>query len=78
MIKVNLLLTEYMIENDSVAGEGKLKAIHFIKELLSQIDHKAEVVPENNKEMFTRLLISLKGGPLNKDEAGLVDEIINH
>ena len=78
MIKVNLLLTEYMIREGNVPDKGKLKAIHSINELLSQIDHKAEVVPENNKERFSRLLTSLKGEPLNKDEAALVDEIINY
>jgi len=78
MIKVNLLLTEYMIREGNVPDKGKLKAIRSIKELLSQIDHKAEVVPENNRERFIRLLISLKGGPLNKDESVLVEEIVNY
>ena len=78
MIKVNLLLAEYMMRNDKESEKGKLKAIRSIIELLSQIDYKAEVVPENSKERFTRLLISLKGNPLNKDESDLVDEIINY
>ena len=78
MIKVNLLLTEYMMKKDSASEKGRLKAIHSIKRLLSQIDHKVEVVPENNKERLTRLLISLKGESLNQDEAGLIDEIINY
>jgi len=75
MTNVNLILTKYLT-GEKVVDNKKLKAAIIIKELLEKIDFKAEVVPENNLEMFTRLLISLKGEPLNKDEAELVKEIV--
>ena len=75
MTKVNLILTKYLT-GEKVADNNKFKAVITIKELLEQIDLKAETVPENNFEMFTRLLISLKGEPLNKDEIELVNEIV--
>jgi hypothetical protein len=76
MTKVNLLLTDYLTGKRSSTNE-KLKAANSIKKLLEQIDYKAEVVPENNPEMFIRLLTSLKKEPLNKDENELVAEIVN-
>ena len=77
MVKVNLVLTDYLTGKISNCEEGKLKAANSIKELLDQIDFKAEIVPENNIEMFTRLLTSLKGEPLNKEEKELIGEIVN-
>jgi hypothetical protein len=77
MLKVNLLLTNYLTGKKN-STEEKLKAANTIKELLEQIDFKAEVVPENNPEMFVRLLTSLKGVPLNEYENELVDEIVNY
>ena len=75
MTKVNLILTKYLT-GEKVADDNKFKAAVTIKELLEKIDFKAEIVPENNFEMFTRLLISLKGATLNKDEVELVNEIV--
>lgn len=73
---MNLLLTDYLTGKRSSTNE-KLKAANSIKKLLEKIDYKAEVVPENNPEMFIRLLTSLKKEPLNKDENELVAEIVN-
>ena len=78
MIKANLLLSEYMSRKDSAANHNKQEAAYVIHELLSEIDFTAEVVPDCNKERFTRLLTSLKGKPLNKAETELVDEIVNY
>ena len=75
MTKVNLILTKYLT-GEKGADNNKFKAAITIKELLEKIDFNAEIVPENNLEMFTRLLISLKGEPLNKDEAELAKEIV--
>ena len=78
MIKVNLILSKYLTEKENSVEEGKCKAANSIRELLSQIDYKAEVVPENSLDMFTRLLLSLKGEPLDKNENELIEEIINY
>lgn len=77
MVKVNLVLTDYLTGKKGNCEEGKLKAANSIKELLDQIDYKAEVVPESNIEMFTRLLTSLKGESLSKEEIELIGEIVN-
>lgn len=76
MVKVNLILTDYLTGKKSCTNE-KLKAANNIKALLEQIDFKTEVVPENNQEMFRRLLVSLKGDPLSDDESELINEIVN-
>jgi hypothetical protein len=76
MIKVNLLLTDYLTGKRKSTKE-KLKAANSIKELLEQIDFRSEVVPENNLEMFLRLVASLKGKPLEAGEILLIEEIVN-
>jgi hypothetical protein len=76
MVKVNLILTDYLTGKKSCTDE-KLKAAKTFKTLLEQIDFKTEVVPENNQEMFRRLLVSLKGAPLNEEENELIIEIVN-
>ncbi len=78
MIKVNLLLADYMEDNSHISDKGRQNAIKSIKGLLSQIDFKAEAIPENNLDMLTRLLGSLKGEPLDKDESKLIEELVNY
>ncbi len=78
MIKTNLVFAKYMGNEKGNDNNGKIKAIKSISEMLSQIDHRAEVVPENNKDMFVRLLTSLKEEILNIDEMELVEEIVNY
>ena len=73
---MNLILTDYLTGKKSCTDE-KLKAAQTFKTLLEQIDFKTEVVPENNQEMFRRLLVSLKGTPLNEEENELLKEIVN-
>lgn len=77
MIKVNAVLDKYLAQN-SPGAETKGKAAEQIKILLEQLDLDAEVVPENSLDMFTRLLTSLKGKPLNNNEKEVVVEIINY
>ena len=78
MIKINLFLADYLANNNHIPDKERQKAIKSIKGLLSQIDFKAEQIPDNNKEMFMRLLTSLKGEALNKYENELVEEIGNY
>ena len=78
MIKVKLLLADYMTSNRDTVDLGRQKAVKSIKALLSQIDFKAEAIPENNLDMLTRLLSSLKGEQLNKHECDLVEEMVNY
>ena len=77
MLKVNLILTDYLTGKKGGVDSEKLKAANSIRDLLTQIDFTAETIPENNMDMFVRLLTSLKGKPLNKSENELVIEIMN-
>ena len=55
--------------------EKNLKAVKELKLLLDQIDYEAEVVPFEDKERLSRLLVSLKGATLNENENQLVERI---
>ncbi len=77
MFKVNKVINGYLASNNGERDEGKIKAAAAIKELLTDLDLSAEVVPENNFNMFSRLIASLKGDNLNQDEIWVINEIIN-
>ena len=74
---IQKLLTD--IENevaDRIDTEEKnLEAVKEMKLLLDQIDYEAEVVPFEDKERLSRLLVSLKGAALNDNENLLVEKI---
>ena len=75
MIKTNIVLGKYTRQKNS-DEDANFKAIRNIKELLEQIDLNAEVVPENNMDMFTRLIASLKNEELTKDEKRIIKDIV--
>ncbi len=77
MIKVNKVINRYINETDNNEDEGKTEAAASIKKLLSTLDLNAEVVPENNLDMFSRLIASLKGDSLNNNEIAVINEIIS-
>jgi hypothetical protein len=52
MIKTNIVLGKYTRQKNS-DEDANFKAVRNIKELLEQIDLNAEVVPENNIDMFS-------------------------
>ena len=78
MVKVNTVISGYLNNSDNNKDEGEIRAAATIKELLATLDFNAEVVPENNLDMFSRLIASLKGGNLNIDEITVINEIINY
>jgi len=78
MTKVNIVLNKYLKQNGHAEGESETVAASNIKDLLNKIDFTAEVVPESNFDMMSRLLTSLKGKPLNSEEIKIVGEIINY
>jgi hypothetical protein len=57
--------------------QKKLVAVKNLKEILSQIDHDAEVVPYKNREKFSELLVLLKGQALNDEENRMLERIVN-
>ena len=77
MIKVNKVINRYLNETDNNEDEGKTEAAASIKKLLATLDLNAEVVPENNLDMFSRLIASLKGDSLNNNEIAVINEIIS-
>ncbi len=77
MIKTNFIRANYLAKESSPDREQKMKTVDSFIELLSKIDHKAEMVPEDNAEKFSRLLTSLKGEPLDNAEIELVEEIVS-
>ena len=76
MIQASLLLIEYAAINDPTKNRLKLIAIQGIKNLLIQIDFKAELVPMESVFKLKELLESLKGKPLTHDEERIIDELI--
>ena len=56
--------------------QKNLVAIKNLKELLNQIDHEVEVIPYEDKEKLSRLLVSLKGQTLSDVEHRMIERII--
>jgi hypothetical protein len=56
----------------------KAKTVASIKDLLLQINHNAEVIPENSYTGLSKLLKKLKGASLSDDEKKLLKELIQH
>jgi hypothetical protein len=74
MDKVNRILQKYFWEKSFEDGGRRMAAAN-IKLLLSAIDFESEVIPENNEDMLTRLLTTLKGEELSPDELAIIKEI---
>lgn len=75
MAKINEVLDKCMIENSSAENGLKYDAAANIKALLGELDLNVEVVPENNHNMLTSLISSLKGTPLTIQEKEIINEI---
>ena len=75
MRKVNIVLDKYLQQNYQ-DNNTNYRAARNIKELLTQIDLDAEVVPENNREMLSRLIGSLKNEELTIAEKIIIEEIV--
>lgn len=57
--------------------QKNLVAVKNLKEILSQIDHEAEVVPFVDKEKLSSLLVLLKGQSLNDDEYRMIERVVS-
>lgn len=57
--------------------QKNLIAVKNLKEILSQIDHEAEVVPVVDKEKLSSLLVLLKGQSLSDDEYRMIERVIS-
>ncbi len=77
MRKANIVLNYYLKQNNGKKDYSMFNAASNIKKLLSELDLNAETIPENNLNMLTRLLTSLKGSQLENEEEKIVKEIVN-
>lgn len=75
MTKINEVIDKYLTENGSAKDGLMYKAAANIKSFLSMVDLSVEVLPEKNHDMFTRLILSLKGKPLSIEETEIIKEI---
>lgn len=75
MIKEQLMIAEQSATQNIRINVQRLVAIRSIRKLLDQIDFSSEVVPVDDKEKLTKLLVSLKGSELDHDEKALLEEI---
>jgi len=78
MILEKLLEAENTIKENIKLNVRILESIRSIRKLLRQIDFSSEVVPIEDKEKLQRLLISLKGDTLTKDELVLMEELTKY
>jgi hypothetical protein len=80
MIRGKIKQFELEIKYNIFTEQKKLKAVQTVKELLDQIDFTVEVVPLEDIEKLSRLLVTLKGKPLNEEENRLIEKIVksNH
>ena len=78
MIKEILIAIEEEARDRVYREQKSLVAIKTVMELVNQIDHEVEVVPLQDRDRMTRLLVSLKGCDLNDEEERLIDRIITN
>jgi len=76
MIKEVLAAIEQEVKNRIYQEQKSLIAVKTLIELMDQIDHDVEVVPFEDRERLSRLLVSLKGTELNEEENRLIERII--
>ena len=75
MLKSKLYDLELDLKYKMFQDKKKLVAIKSIKDLLNQIDFKAEKVLMN-KENLMSLLLELKGESLTEEEINVVNELV--
>lgn len=76
MILEQLTVAEQSATQNIRINVQRLVAIRSIRKLLDRINFSSEVVPVDNKEELIKLLVSLNGSELDKDEMALLEEIL--
>lgn len=77
MIIGKLKNAEFSIHDKIREEQNKLEAIQNIAKLFEEIDFSAEVLPEGDPERIIKLLVYLKGKPLNATETKVINDVIN-
>lgn len=76
------MITQILSEIESdvkykiLTEQKKLKAVKTIKDLLIQIDFKAEIIPLEDVTKLSQLMFELKGQDLNEDEFRVIKDLI--
>ena len=78
MIQKLLTDIEMQVKYAIYAEQKNLAAVKNLKELLNQIDHEVEVVPYEDKDRLSRLLVSLKGQALDDREYRMIERVIKN
>ena len=76
MITQKLSSIESEVKNNIFIEQKRLIAVKTFIELFNQIDFSVEVVPFEDIERLSRLLVSLKGKELNEEENRLIEKIV--
>ena len=76
MIQELLTDIEMEVKYKIYTEQKNLVAVKNLKELLNQIDHEVEVVPLEDKNRLSRLLVSLKGQDLSDVENRMIERIV--
>ena len=77
MIQDILTDIEMDVKHKIYTEQKNLVAVKNLKEILSQIDHEAEVVPFVDKEKLSSLLVLLKGQSLSDDEYRMIERVMS-
>ena len=78
MIQELLTDIEMEVKYKIYTEQKNLVAVKNLKELLNQIDHEVEVVPLEDKNRLSKLLVSLKGQALSDVEYRMIERIIKN
>lgn len=77
MIIGKLKNVEFSIHDKIREEQNKLEAIQNIAKLFEEIDFSAEVLPEGDPERIIKLLVNLKGKPMNETETKVINDVMN-
>lgn len=77
MILERLMLAEQTAIENIKINIRRISAAKSIRKLLEQIDFSSEVVPHEDEERLSNLLVTLKGKSLDDAEKELINELIN-
>ena len=73
-----IFIVEQRLRKNIVLNKEKLETMDRIREYLSQIDHKSEVISENSASDMLNLITDLKGSALSEAECQMIYEIANN
>ena len=77
MIQELLIDIEMDVKYKIYTEQKNLIAVKNLKELLNQIDHEVEVVPYEDKEKLSSLLVLLKGQSLSDDDYRMIERVMS-